>query len=123
MTSYLPVHTTIPLTVKPISNGAGPIARSPPNYLAFVELEMKAAGTLDFETDLRNPDFAKMTEAAGVLGLKANAPEEFRPLLAQALNHPGPALVEVVVDRQKLALPPSIKLDQAKRFSLFMMNP
>jgi pyruvate dehydrogenase (quinone) len=90
--------------------------------LAFVELEMKAAGMLDFATDLRNPDFAKMAESAGVLGLKANAPEQVRPLLAQALSHPGPALVEVVVDRQELALPPTIKLDQVKGLSLFMMK-
>jgi pyruvate dehydrogenase (quinone) len=90
--------------------------------LAFVELEMKAAGMLDFATDLLNPDFAKMAEAAGVLGLKADAPEQVRHLLAQALSHPGPALVEVVVDRQELALPPSIKLDQVKGFSLFMMK-
>jgi pyruvate dehydrogenase (quinone) len=90
--------------------------------LAFVELEMKAAGMLDFATDLLNPDFAKMAEAVGVLGLKANAPEQVRPMLAQALSHPGPALVEVVVDRQELALPPSIKPDQVKGFSLFMMK-
>jgi pyruvate dehydrogenase (quinone) len=90
--------------------------------LAFVELEMKAAGMLDFATDLRNPDFAKIAEAAGVLGLKADVPEQVRPMLALALSHPGPALVEVVVDRQELALPPSIKLDQVKGFSLFMMK-
>jgi pyruvate dehydrogenase (quinone) len=90
--------------------------------LAFVELEMKAAGMLDFATDLLNPDFAKMAEAAGMLGLKADVPEQVRPMLAQALSHPGPALVEVVVDRQELALPPSIKLDQVKGFSLFMMK-
>jgi pyruvate dehydrogenase (quinone) len=90
--------------------------------LAFVELEMKAAGMLDFATELLNPDFAKMAEAAGMLGLKANAPEQVRPMLAQALSHPGPALVEVVVDRQELALPPSITLDQVKGFGLFMMK-
>ena len=39
--------------------------------LAFVELEMKAAGLLDFATDLHNPDFARMAEAAGLLGLRA----------------------------------------------------
>jgi pyruvate dehydrogenase (quinone) len=65
--------------------------------LALVELEMKAAGMLDFGTDLRKPDFAKMAEAADVLGLKADGPEQVRPLLDQALSHPGPALVEVVV--------------------------
>jgi pyruvate dehydrogenase (quinone) len=90
--------------------------------LGFVELEMKAAGLLDFATELHNPDFAKMAEAAGVLGLKANVPEQVRPMLAQALSHPGPALVEVVVNRQELVLPPSVKLDQVMGFSLFMMK-
>src|SRR6202162_549298 len=90
--------------------------------LGFVELEMKAAGILDFATELHNPNFAKMAEAAGVLGLKADGPEQVRPMLAQALSHPGPALVEVVVDRQELMLPPSVKLDQVMGFSLFMMK-
>jgi pyruvate dehydrogenase (quinone) len=90
--------------------------------LAFVELEMKAAGILDFATELNNPDFAKMAEAAGVLGLKATVPEQVRPMLAQALSHPGPALVEVVVNRQELVVPPSVKLDQVMGFSLFMMK-
>jgi len=36
--------------------------------LAFVELEMKAAGILDFGADLQNPNFAKMAEGAGLLG-------------------------------------------------------
>ena len=90
--------------------------------LGFVELEMKAAGILDFATELHNPDFAKMAEAAGVLGLKANVPEQVRPMLAQALSHPGPALVEVVVNRQELIVPPSVKLDQVMGFSLFMMK-
>jgi pyruvate dehydrogenase (quinone) len=43
--------------------------------LAFVELEMKAAGILDFGTDIDNPDFAKMAEAAGLPGLTAERPE------------------------------------------------
>src|ERR1700730_2017273 len=73
------------------------------NNSAFscVELEMKAAGILPFATELHNPDFAKMAEAAGMLGLKADAPEQVRPMLVQALNHDGPTLLDVVVNRQE----------------------
>ena len=90
--------------------------------LAFVELEMKAAGILDFGTDLRNPDFRKIAEGAGLLGLRAETPDDIEPLIAQALNHDGPALVEVPVSRQELSMPPTITIEQAKGFSLFMMR-
>jgi len=90
--------------------------------LAFVELEMKAAGILDFATGLRNPDFAKMAEAAGLLGLSAETPEQVRPMFDKALAHHGPALVEVHVARQELAMPPSITLEQAAGFGLLMLR-
>jgi pyruvate dehydrogenase (quinone) len=90
--------------------------------LAFVELEMKAAGFLDFGTDLHNPDFAKMAEAVGLLGLTADTPDQVRPMLTQALRHNGPALVEVAVSRQELSMPPTITLEQMKGFSLFMLK-
>jgi pyruvate dehydrogenase (quinone) len=90
--------------------------------LAFVELEMKAAGVLDFGTDLHNPNFAKMAEAAGLLGLTAETSDQVEPMIAQALKHDGPALVEVIVSRQELSMPPTITLEQMKGFSLFMLK-
>src|ERR1700760_4584636 len=90
--------------------------------LAFVELEMKAAGIVDFGTDLQNPNFAKLAEAAGLLGLTAETPEQVRPMIRQALEHNGPALVEVLVARQELSMPPTISYEQAKGFSLFMLR-
>src|ERR1700677_319455 len=90
--------------------------------LAFVELEMKAAGILDFGTDLHNPDFAKMAEALGLLGLRAETPEQVAPMITQALQHDGPALVEVLVSRQELSMPPTITVDEAKGFGLFMLR-
>jgi pyruvate dehydrogenase (quinone) len=88
--------------------------------LAFVELEMKASGFVDFGTDLRNPEFATIAEGAGMLGLKAETPEQVEPMIAQALKHDGPALVEVLVSRQELSMPPTITVEQAKGFGLFM---
>ena len=90
--------------------------------LAFVELEMKAAGFLNFGTDLKNPSFAKIAEAAGILGLPVDDPEQVRPALQQALRHDGPALVEVFVNRRELAIPPTITLAQAKGFTLYTMK-
>ena len=92
------------------------------NSLAFVELEMKAAGIVDFATDLVNPDFSKVADAAGLLGLRVEKPEELKPALTRALEYDGPALVEVMVHRQELSMPPTISLDQALGFSLYMIR-
>ena len=90
--------------------------------LAFVELEMKAAGLVDFGTNLENPDFAKLAEAAGILGLKAETPDKVRPMIAAALEYDGPALLEVPVSRHELSMPPTITLEQAKGFGLFALK-
>jgi pyruvate dehydrogenase (quinone) len=90
--------------------------------LAFVELEQKASGFLPFATDLQSPDFAKIAEGSGLLGLSARTPDQVEPMIAQALKHDGPAVVEVFVARQELAMPPTITLEQAKGFSLFMVK-
>jgi pyruvate dehydrogenase (quinone) len=90
--------------------------------LGFVELEMKAAGLIDYGTELVNPNFAQLAEAAGVLGIRVEKSEELTPALTTALEHDGPALVEVLVHRQELSMPPTISLDQAWGFSLYMMR-
>ena len=92
------------------------------NALAFVELEMKAVGMLEFATDLQNPYFAKMAEAAGLLGLTATSPDQVRPMIEQMLKHDGPALLEVLVHRQELSMPPTISLEQVAGFGLFMIK-
>ncbi len=90
--------------------------------LAFVELEMKAAGFVNFGTELQDPNFAKLAESAGLLGLTAETPDQVRPMIAQALQHDGPALVEVLVNRLELSMPPTITLEQARGFSLFALR-
>ena len=92
------------------------------NSLAFVELEMKAAGILDFATSLHNPDFTKIAEGAGLLGLSVETPAQVAPAIEQALTYDGPALVEIPVSRQELSMPPTITYEQAKGFTLFMMK-
>ena len=90
--------------------------------LGFVEMEMKAAGLIDYGTELVNPDFAKLAESAGVFSKRVEKPEELQPALRAALAHDGPALLEVLVHRQELSMPPTIGLDQAWGFSLYMIR-
>ena len=42
--------------------------------------------------------------------------------LQEMLAHPGPALLDVVTAKQELAMPPQIKFEQAKGFSLYMLR-
>ena len=43
-------------------------------------------------------------------------------MLNQALGHNGPALVDVVVNRQELLIPPTINLEQIRGFTLYMIK-
>jgi pyruvate dehydrogenase (quinone) len=90
--------------------------------LGFVEMEMKASGFLDTGCDLKNPNFAAMAEAMGIKGVRVEQPQNLREALTEALNHDGPALVDVVSARQELVMPPKPTLDQARQFSLFLIK-
>ncbi|PAW75813.1 MAG: pyruvate oxidase [Verrucomicrobia bacterium Tous-C9LFEB] len=90
--------------------------------LGFVELEMKATGFLEHGTRLENPNFAELAKAAGLFGVRVEDPADVKPALAAAFAHDGPALVDMVVNRQELSLPPSIKFEQAVGFNLWALK-
>ena len=90
--------------------------------LGFIELEQKSTGFLDFGTELQNPNFAAMAEAVGIRGIRLEDPAEVEDGIAAALAHDGPVLVDAVVNRTELAMPPSITLEMAKGFTLYMVK-
>ncbi|HEU4360679.1 MAG TPA: ubiquinone-dependent pyruvate dehydrogenase [Mycobacterium sp.] len=90
--------------------------------LNFVELEMKAAGIVNFGTDLHNPDFAAVATAMGMFGRRVEQPADLEDALTEAFRHDGPAVVDVVTARQELSIPPAITAQQAKGFSLYAIR-
>ncbi|WP_263382508.1 ubiquinone-dependent pyruvate dehydrogenase [Granulicella arctica] len=90
--------------------------------LAFVEQEMKAAGIDNYGTAFAPQNYANIATAAGVRGWRVETPEQVIPALTEAFAHPGPALIDVVVNRQELSLPPTITAGQAVGFNLYMMK-
>jgi pyruvate dehydrogenase (quinone) len=90
--------------------------------LGFIELEQKGTGFLDFGTELKNPNFAAMAEAIGIRGIRIEDPAKVEEGIAAAFAHDGPVLIDAVVNRTELAVPPSINVEMAKGFSLYMVK-
>lgn len=90
--------------------------------LNFVELEMKAAGTVNFGTDLVPTDFAAIAQAAGIAGYRVEKAADLAGVMERAFAEPGAALIDVVVARQELSIPPSITAAQAKGFALYALR-
>ena len=87
--------------------------------LAFVELEMKAAGIVNYGTDLENPNFADLGRAIGLHGVRVERAGDLDVALDGAFAHDGPAVVEVLTARQELSMPPKLTLEQMKGFTLY----
>ena len=106
------VQLRLPVKVVVFNNGA----------LGFIELEQKSTGFLPFGTEFNNPNFAAMAEAVGVRGIRIEDPGEVEAAIAAALAHDGPVLVDAVVNRTELAMPPAVTLEMAKGFTLYMVK-
>jgi pyruvate dehydrogenase (quinone) len=90
--------------------------------LGFIEIEQKSSGFLDFGTSFKNPNFAAMAEAAGVRGIRLEDPGDVEVGIAAALAHDGPVLIDAVVSRMVLPIPPAITAEMARGFTLYMVK-
>jgi pyruvate dehydrogenase (quinone) len=90
--------------------------------LGFVALEMKAAGFVDTNVDLKNPDFAAMACAMGIFARRVEDPGELPSAMKEMLSHNGPALLDVVTAKEELSMPPTITPEEVKGFSLWVLR-
>ncbi|MHC6176821.1 ubiquinone-dependent pyruvate dehydrogenase [Glutamicibacter sp. X7] len=90
--------------------------------LNFVELEMKSAGFVNYGTELENPNFAAVAQAAGLHGIRVDESDQLPAAVDEFLAHDGPALLDVRTARQELSMPPSITAEQAKGFALYAIR-
>jgi pyruvate dehydrogenase (quinone) len=90
--------------------------------LNFVELEMKAAGFVTYGTDLVNPNFADVANAMGIYARRVEHSADLPDAVADVLGHDGPALLDVVTERQELSIPPNITAEQLKGFTLYALR-
>ncbi|NII10706.1 thiamine pyrophosphate-dependent enzyme [Oleiagrimonas sp. C23AA] len=103
------VQASIPVKLVVYNNGS----------LGFVEMEQKVEGLLDSFTELKNPDFGRLAEAVGMYGRRVTEADELEGAVKDWLAHPGPALLDVSVNRMELVMPPKVEFSQVTSTALY----
>jgi pyruvate dehydrogenase (quinone) len=88
------------------------------NVLGEIKWEqMVLGGNPEFGIDLEPIDFAGVARSCGIAGFLLDRAEDAESVLKQFMNHPGPALLEAVVDPNEPPLPGKINTEQAVHFA------
>jgi thiamine pyrophosphate-dependent acetolactate synthase large subunit-like protein len=66
--------------------------------LGKISKEQRAGEWEVWETDLHNPNFAEYANLCGAMGVRVTDAGELQAALGKALDHEGPALVEIMTD-------------------------
>jgi pyruvate dehydrogenase (quinone) len=70
----------------------------------------------EYGIELQPIDFAGFARSCGAAGFTLERPQEAESVLRQALAHPGPAVVEAVVDPLEPPLPGNVTAEQTLHF-------
>jgi thiamine pyrophosphate-dependent acetolactate synthase large subunit-like protein/nitrite reductase/ring-hydroxylating ferredoxin subunit len=68
--------------------------------LGKISKEQRAGEWRVWETDLHNPNFASFAKLCGGQGFRVTKASEFAAAFEKALNHKGPALLEIITDAE-----------------------
>ena len=80
------------------------------------------AGFLDIGPSSRIPISRRWPKPSASAGSGSKTPARSMIGIAAALAHDGPVLVDAVVNRSELAMPPSVTMEMAKGFTLYMVR-
>jgi len=88
------------------------------NVLGMIKWEQIAfEGNPQYGVQLHPIDFEGVAKACGVAGYTVDDPKLVESVLREAFNHPGPAVIQAVVDPNEPPLPGKITTEQAWQFA------
>jgi pyruvate dehydrogenase (quinone)/pyruvate oxidase len=88
------------------------------NTLGQIKWEqMVFLGNPEYGVELHPIDFAAFARACGATGFTVEDPAECGTVIEQALNTPGPVIVQAVVDPFEPPMPAEVTTDQALKFA------
>jgi pyruvate dehydrogenase (quinone) len=93
------------------------------NVLGQIKWEqMVFMGNPEYVCELQPIDFATVARGCGISGYSVEDPARCGEVLRQALQTPGPALIEAVVDPNEPPMPPKVAYEQAKNLAESLAN-
>ncbi|MGF1452326.1 MAG: thiamine pyrophosphate-dependent enzyme [Opitutales bacterium] len=84
--------------------------------------QMVFLGNPEYVVDLADIDYAKVAEACGGKGIRCDDPGEIGSAIDEMLAHPGPVVLDAVVDKQEPPMPAKIKYWQGKQMAASLMR-
>jgi pyruvate dehydrogenase (quinone) len=88
------------------------------NVLGMIKWEQIAfEGNPQFGVDLQPIDFAAFATSVGAAGFTIERPEDAASTLRRALDHPGAAVIQAVVDPNEPPMPGHVSTEQALKFA------
>jgi pyruvate dehydrogenase (quinone)/pyruvate oxidase len=93
------------------------------NTLGMIKWEqMVFLGNPEYGCEFSNIDYAAFARACGATGITIDDPKSCGSQIEEALNTPGPVLIEAVVDPFEPPMPPKITVEQASKFAQSLMR-
>jgi pyruvate oxidase len=92
------VDLELPITVVVFNN----------HKLGLIQMEQESQGLPEFQTALRNPDFAEFGRLCGGEGAVVTDPDELEPVLDRAFSSSRPWIIDVHVSPNEIVVPPKI---------------
>jgi pyruvate dehydrogenase (quinone) len=73
-------------------------------------------GYPEYGVDLYNPDFAKLAESIGILGIRVDTVETLDAGLDKFFKSDGPAVLNVVTETNETPMPPKLNFKIAEKY-------
>jgi len=90
------VHYELPVKVAILNNGCLGMVRQWQEF--FFDRRYSYS-------EMNNPDFAKVAEAYGAVGIRVTSPSDIRPALEHALSVKKPVVMDFITDPEENVLP------------------
>lgn len=106
------VRYELPIVVVVFNNGK----------LSLIKYEEEVAGVPEFGIHFRTPDFVRLAEACGAVGIRIENPQDAEAAMRQALALRRPVLVDAVVEPNEVPFPPKVQKGQATGFGIAFLR-